>query len=245
MRSFSTSPLVRAIVRRRLFWAPFLIWLMLFAMQDHSLILTVPLLVAVGLEVWLFFGPSGRRSLIATARKLHADLRWFGADLVSWHRPEQAGELAAALSRHGVVCHHLDDRVRSGADLAAALERKFGPRPFPRDPVEKAVAILVGLGTGAGQAHALLLRGGDEWAANDPVGFARFCTLWTEVMAWSAIPLLVFCEATDAPLAPAAAPPSLPRRPARDRAAMIALDTDPSAPGRAPWWVRKPGELLR
>jgi hypothetical protein len=263
MRTFSTSPVLRAVVRHRLLLAPVFMWAMIPLAAGSSPWLLLVFALFLGIELWLWLGPHGRRPFLAAVRRLHTDLRWFGADLLTWHRPAQTAELQAALADKGFAVHDLGEGpMRSGADLARAVEGAFGALAFPRDPIEKVVTILARLGQKGGAPHAVLLRNADALAAADPAALARFCTLWSEIMHAHSAPVLVFCEAKNVDLAAAAVPPQLPQRSAGDRsAAGRAARDDQNAEdrpaGRAPtadappassrgfWWERKAGELLR
>lgn len=246
MRSLSTSPLWRSVMRHRLLLAPMLIWLMVPVTAGSSLWFLAALLLLGVAELAFVLGWWGRRPFLTAIRRLHGTLRWFGADLITWHRPEQREELRARLDENGFGIHEVGAAsMRSGGDFARALEAAFGPMAFPRDPAEKAVAILAKLGLDRARPHAVLLRDVDELAANDPAVLARFCTLWSEVMSTQAVSVVVFCEAKNANVAPEAAPPPVPRRAPQDRAAVPSVDAAPAEAERAFWWQRRPGELLR
>ena len=232
MRPFSTTPIGKWVTARRATIGGGGIWIGL-AMSGMSWWFTLPLLVLIFVFLlWLANGAGHGRFLAAT-RFLHARLRWFEADAITWFHPDQAAELQAALTQAKVHVHELQaGAVRSIDDLQRELERRFVAPAWPKQPVARCLAILERLPQRPRGVHAVVWPAADDCVAND-AEVRELLTRWTGTMAQSTPHVLLFLGRPRAPTGPASTPS--PCSPA----------TAAATPGaERAWWQPRPGELV-
>lgn len=225
MRSFSHTPIAASLAAWRVHWTPLLSLLTLQLLGTSlrfELVLTV-FALAGAFELWLLFCRDPHRQFEPVVRALHRELPWFHAEATTWLLPAQVSELRQALERQGVQLHVLDGAsIRSSAQLVDALQRSFGPRRWPKEPVARSITILGKLGARAERGVAVLWLHAEAFARGDVEGHARFATMWAATMASAAPHVLLFL------VKPAPGTEVAPVQPV-------------SVPGA--WWRRNPGEL--
>ena len=227
LRSFSHTPIAASLAGWRVHWTPFLSLLtrqLLGTGLRFELVLIVFALTGA-FELWLLFSHDPHRQFEPVVRALHRELPWFHAEATTWLLPARVAELRRALELRSIPLHVIDGAsIRSATELVDELQRRFGPRRWPSEPVARSVAILNKLGARTERGVAVLWLHAEAFARGDVEGHARFATMWAATVASAAPHVLMFLVKPE----PAPGTEVAPVQPV-------------SVPGA--WWRRNPGEL--
>lgn len=207
-----------------------------WALVAFAAVLALPLLILL---------PLGQSALLRPLKALRHRLPWFDAEVVTWCRPEQLGDLRAALQAEGVPVLEFDGATMCDVDSAlAVVEARLGVRSFPAEPIARLVAILGKEDKGT-KLRAVVWTHAEAIAQRDPASLFGIVKRFEQQLGMSQTTTLLFVAAPQPALRQGAqhAVPIVRGEGAegREQPSREVLD---EAPGDA-WWKPQPGELTK
>lgn len=199
-------------------------------------ILLLALMLSFG-GFWLWH-PHGDRRIGKEIDALRRSWRWFAGRAVTFAPMPAPEQIEQAARPHGFRVIELDGRrLRSLADLSAALQTHTKPMRWPEEPLAHVLALLRQIAMGTPRRTLLVWRHANASLAHDPIMLANVVAEHSAQSVLLPLGLLVFVDLQ--PVA-VAAPTSVMDEPAAPPPHEVLA----AAPDGA-WWKPEPGELAR
>lgn len=204
---------------------------------------SVGLFAIIALVLYLQMRPMIGNGVMARMKRLHAELPWFQAQVVTVHPAVDRADLPTILARHGFELFELDGRHLQGwHDLAEALTARFGAERFPSDPRQKVLKILGKVSAHRAHDTAIRWNHADATAAAAPGFLADFAASYR----FPGMPFFLPLTTDGKPVAAQKDASATVRRYGDDDA--NDAERVPASLADAPagaWWKPQPGELTR